>query len=211
MILPRGGKGRGGPAGRRRRLRLSPRTRSLPENGRKILRWHVETVRNWRWVIHVTENIAVFKIESEALRQRTRNILWGAGLSLALAAAIGVVHYRNPGTDTDTLLWSIVAFVTLANLANYVRHRRYLRQTRDHRVEVRPGRVQFWTGGNKTELDVKDIAAINLYSRRGVLRHIQLRLKNNRGIRLESYGDLEGMAAALAGQIPKAHVTDRRI
>lgn len=78
-------------------------------------------------------------------------------------------------------------------------------------MEVHPGVVEFWTAGRKTELDLKEVAAMNIYRRRrdGTLRHIQLRLKNHRGIRLEGYEDPEGMASALEAQLPKAHVAQR--
>jgi hypothetical protein len=49
-----------------------------------------------------------------------------------------------------------------------------------------------------------------LYRWRGRLRHIQVRLKNNRGIRLEGYSGLEEMAAGLMEQLPEGKVVDRR-
>lgn len=159
------------------------------------------------------EQIHVYRISAESLRERTRNIFWGMILSLALVGVLEFERYRDPDNFNDALRRSVVIFLILANGFNYYRHRRYLRLTRDHRVEIHPGRVQFWTGGAKTELDIKDVAAMTLYRRRRNKRlgHIQLRLKNSRGIRLEGYEDLEGLAARLAEQIPKAHILEPSI
>ena len=159
----------------------------------------------------VTETNDSFSIGKQYLDSKTKNILWGGGLSIALVAVIAFGRYRYPETYNDVLLWSIVVFVIGANLINYLRHLRYLRLIRDHRVELVPGRMLFWTGAEKSELDLDDIALVNLFRRKGVLHHIQLRLKNNRGIRLEGYRDLERMSALLAEQIPAAHVVDRKI
>ncbi len=159
-------------------------------------------------LVHATDNSNIFVISEEALALRNRNILWGAGLSLILAAVIAFGHYRYPQTYNDVLLWSVVGFVILANLVNLIRHLRYLRLIKEHRLEVHPGSVRFWTGADRTELDLKDIAMINLYRNKGDLRHIQIRLNNNRGIRLEGYQDLERLAALLAEQVPKGHLVD---
>jgi hypothetical protein len=150
-----------------------------------------------------------FRIAPESIAKRKKNILLGAVFSLLLAAAVIAGNARYPQTYNDVLLWSVVGFVLIGNLVNYYRHRRYLRLIRDHRVDVYQGRVEFWTGGEKTVLRVGDIAGLFVYRSRGALRHIQVRLKNNRGIRLEGYGDAEGLARAIAGQLPKAHVVDR--
>jgi len=152
-----------------------------------------------------------FTVSEESQRKRGRNIIYGAGLSLLLALLVTWGHLRYPETYNDVLLWSVIGFVVLANLINYVRHRRYLRLARDHRVEVHPGSIRFHAAGEFSELDIKDIAAVNLYSGKKGLRHIQIRLNNNRGIRLEDYADMNGLAAALTEQVPKAHVTDRRV
>lgn len=156
-------------------------------------------------------NDSIFAISGEALEQRSRNILWGAGFSLAFAALITFGHYRYPQTYNDLLLWSVVGFLAIANLVNFLRHRRYLRLVRDHRVEVHPGTLRFRTGTEHSELDLNDVAAINLFRRKNVLRHIQLILKNNRGIRLEGYRDLERLAERLSEQVPAAHVVQRKI
>jgi len=162
-------------------------------------------------VIEVGGDKKIFTITEQFLADRSRNILWGGALSLVLVAAIAFGRYRYPETYNDVLLWSVVAFVIGANLINYLRHRRYLRLIRDHVVEVRPGKLRFLTGAEESELDLNDVALVNLFRRMGVLRHIQIRLENNRGIRLEGYGDLERLAGLLAEQVPKAHVVERQI
>lgn len=159
----------------------------------------------------MTKTNEVFSIGGQYLDRKAKNILWGAGLSLLLVAVVAIGRYRYPETYNDVLIWSIVLFVIGANLINYVRHRRYLRLIRDHSVEVVPGRMHFKTGTEVSELDLNDIAMVNLFRRKGVLHHMQLRLKNNRGIRIEGYSDLERMAALLAEQIPEAHLVDRKI
>jgi hypothetical protein len=158
-----------------------------------------------------TTATGTFTIDEGSLAQRKRNILLGLFFSLVLALVIALGHYRYPETYNDVLLWSVIGFVGIGNLVNWLRHRRYVRLIRDHRIEVHPGRVEFWTKGEKSVLDVGDIAALTLYRRRGTLRHIQVRLKNNRGIRLEGYRDLDRLADLLAGQIPKAHVVERSV
>jgi len=153
----------------------------------------------------------IFSISEKFLDERSRNIKWGGALSLILVAAIAFGRYRYPDTYNDVLLWSVVAFVIGANLINYLRHRRYLRMIKNHGVEVCRGKVRFRTGTQESELDLKDVALVNLFRRKGVLRHIQLRLQNSRGIRLEGYGDLERMARLIAAQVPKADVVERKI
>jgi hypothetical protein len=150
-----------------------------------------------------------FTISPDSIAKRKKNILLGGVLSLLLAAAAVAGNLRYPQTYNDVLLWSVLGFVLIGNLVNYYRHRRYLRLIQDHRVDVYPGRIEFWTGGEKSVLDTGDIAGLFLYRSRGELKHIQVRLKSNRGIRLEGYGGLEDMAGAIAKQLPKAHVVDR--
>jgi hypothetical protein len=159
----------------------------------------------------VSAKTNVFTIGEAFLAQKGRNIFWGAVLSVFLVAAIGFGHYRYPETYNDVLLWSVVAFVVGANLINYVRHRRYLRLIRDHSVKVGAGKVKFRTGTEASELALEDVVLINLFRRRGVLRHIQIKLKNNRGIRLEGYEDLDHLAALLEEQIPSGQIIERKI
>lgn len=150
-----------------------------------------------------------FTISPESIRKRNKNILWGGLFSMLLAAVVIYGHSQSPDKYNQTLLWSVVGFVVLGNLVNLYRHLRYLRLIRNHHLEVHPGSVQFWTGGEKTELDLKDVAGLFIYRKRGALEHIQVRLKNNRGIRLEGYGDLEQLAAELGKDLPEGHVVDK--
>lgn len=105
----------------------------------------------------------------------------------------------------------MLAFVIGANLINWFRHLRYLRLVKEHSLEVTSGKLLFRTGAELSTLDVSDISLINLFRRKGDMRHIQIRLINNRGIRLEGYEDLERMAELLAEQVPEAHVVERQI
>ncbi len=150
-----------------------------------------------------------FTISPESITKRNKNVLLGGFFSLLLAAVVMAGHISDPQTYNSVLLWSVLGFAVIANLVNYYQHWRYVRRIQDHRIEVYPGRVEFWTGGEKSVLDIGDIAGLFLYRSRGVLRHIQVRLTNNRGIRLEGYADAEGLARAIAGQLPKEHLVDR--
>jgi hypothetical protein len=78
-------------------------------------------------------------------------------------------------------------------------------------VKVAPGKVVFRTGAQESTLDLGDVALINLFRRKGSIRHVQIRLRNGRGIRLEGYQDLELMVERLADQVPAAHMVERRI
>lgn len=151
-----------------------------------------------------------FNISQESIGRRKKNVLLGGMFSLVLAGIIVVGNYRYPETYNDVLLWSVLGFVVLANLVNYYRHSRYLRLIRDHRLEVVPGRVQFWTSGEKSELELENVAGMFLYRKKNALQHIQIRLKNNRGIRLEGYRDMERLAQLIAEQLPKEHVVDKK-
>ncbi len=149
-----------------------------------------------------------FTVGEAEVRKRNKNILLGAIFSLLLAGMVAFQNHRYPEQYNDVLLWSVVGFVIIANVVNYYRHRRYLRQIRDHRVEVEPGKVKFRTGGDLSELDVQDIAALSFFRKKGVLQHIQIRLRSNRGIRLEGYNDLEKLGRLISEQIPPEHVRD---
>lgn len=150
--------------------------------------------------------MTTFTITAESLRQRKRNILLGAFFSVLLVL---VVLQASTEKENLPLVWSVLGFVVIANVVNLYRHLRYLRLVRDHRLELLPERVDFWTGGDKTVLDLRDVAGVFLYRWRGRLRHIQVRLKNNRGIRLEGYSDLEALAAGLEQRLPAGKVVDR--
>ena len=59
-----------------------------------------------------------------------------------------------------------------------------------------------------TELDPKNIAAIRFFRKKGELQHIQIRLRNNRGIRLEGYEELEELGRLLTEAVPREHIMD---
>ncbi len=58
-------------------------------------------------------------------------------------------------------------------------------------------------------MNVKDIAMLTFYRKKGKVEHIQLKLRNNRGIRLEGYAELEQLGLAIADRIPKQQVDGR--
>ena len=150
-----------------------------------------------------------FTISPDSLRERSRNIAYGLVLSIGMALVVYWGHIQFPKSFNNILLVSVILFLVAANLINYVRHRRYLRLTKDHWIQIQPERVRFHAAGTITELDLEDVAAVNVYRRRGAPRHVQIKRKDNRGIRLEGYGDMEGLVKALRARIPAAHVTDR--
>ncbi len=146
----------------------------------------------------MNEEMVRFRVTPESLETRKKNLVLGALLSLILVIVVVVAHRSDPERYNDLLLWSVIGFAVVGNLVNYFRHRRYVALIRDHYIEVSPERIQFWTGGNKTELERSDIAAVFLYpAKGGALRHIQLSLKNNRGIRLEGYEHMNRLAELL--------------
>jgi len=147
-----------------------------------------------------------FTISQASLQIRKKNILLSALLSLALIAVVSTGHMLYPKTYNDMLLWSVITLVVLGNLINYYRHRRYLRLIRNHRIEIEGDKVLFYTGDQKSVLDVKEIAMLTFYRKKGNVTHIQLKLRNNRGIRLEGYEDLEQLGRAIADLIPKHQV-----
>ncbi|MGB5736366.1 MAG: hypothetical protein WBM40_18185 [Thiohalocapsa sp.] len=149
-----------------------------------------------------------YKIGAQSLRQRTQNVLYGAGLSLLLLLLVGWGHLEQPQTYNDVLLWSVVGFVVLANAIGYWRHRRYLGRARQHRLEVGAGRIQFRTGDEGSELALSDVAGVTVHRRGGHIGHIQIQRTDHRGIRLEGYEDIDDLAAALKAQIPVAHWRD---
>jgi hypothetical protein len=150
-----------------------------------------------------------YTISEASLQIRKKNILLGMLFSLMLVAVIGTGHMQYPETYNDVLLWSVIAFVIIGNAINYYRYHRYLRKVEGHRVEVKGKQVLFFTGGEKSALKVKDIAALTFYRKKGAVDHIQLKLRNNRGIRLEGYGELEELGCAIADLIPEQQVVGR--
>lgn len=153
---------------------------------------------------------SLFLISSHEIRKRNRNLLWGVFLSLLLAALITIGNYRDPVTYSNALLWSIIAFLVLANLVNTFRYLRYRKLIRKHRVEIKNNKMVFYTGDHTSELDMSNITIMQTYSKPNKLLHIQLRLKNNRGIRLEGYDQLETMASLIAAQLQPGQVIDRK-
>jgi hypothetical protein len=145
----------------------------------------------------------VYTISKASLQTRKNNIFLGALFSLVLVVVITAGHYQYPETYNDMLFWSVVAAVVIGNLVNYYRYRRYLRLVEHHRIEIDGDEVSFFNGSEKSVLAVKDIVALTFYRRKGRLEHIQLKLRNHRGIRLEGYTDLEQLGRAIAERIPK--------
>jgi hypothetical protein len=147
-----------------------------------------------------------YSISETSLQTRKRNIILGALFSLVLAAVTSAGHFQYPETYNDMFFWSVIIAVVVGNLANYYRYRRYLRLVKDHRIEIDGDEVSFFTGTDKSVLDTQEIVALTFYRRKGQVEHIQLKLRNNRGIRLEGYTDLEQLGGAIADRIPKERV-----
>ena len=150
-----------------------------------------------------------YSISETSLQTRKKNIYLSALFSLVLAAVITAGHFQYPETYNDMFFWSVIIAAVVGNLVNYYRYRRYLRLVEDHRIEIDGDEVSFFTGTEKSVLDTKEIVALTFYRRKGQLEHIQLKLMNNRGIRLEGYADLEQLGDAIADRIPKEHVVGR--
>ncbi len=148
-----------------------------------------------------------FTIGRTEIRKRNRNVVGGLVFGSMLAALIVVQNQRSPDVYNTTLLWSVVGFVVIANVVNLVRHLRYVRLTKSHRLEVLDDSIRFVTGNEMTELQLEDVAAIRLFHRRKELLHIQVLLKNKRGIRLEGYDDLEGLSRLLQNRVPDSTIT----
>ena len=151
-----------------------------------------------------------YSISETSLQTRKKNIFLGALFSLVLAAVITAGHFKYPEVYNDMVFWSVIIVVVVGNLANYYRYRRYLRLVEDHRIEIDGDEVSFFTGTEKSVLDTKEIVALTFYRRKGQVEHIQLKLRNNRGIRLEGYADLEQLGGAIADRIPKELVVGRK-
>jgi len=152
--------------------------------------------------------ISSFTISAESLQARKRNVISGGVLGLLLVLLVGWGNLEQPRTYNDVLLWSVVGFVVLANCIGYLRHRRYLRRAREHRLELGPRKLRFVTGSDSSELSLADIASVTVHRTRKGIGHIQILRTDNRGIRLEGYGDLEGLAAGLKKQVRPAHWRD---
>jgi len=151
-----------------------------------------------------------YTISETSLETRRKNILLSVLLSLVLAAVITAGHFQYPETYNDIFFWSVIILVAIGNIVNYYRYRRYLRLVKDHRIEIDGNEVSFITGTEKSVLDTREIVALTFYRNKGQVGHIQLKLKNNRGIRLEGYADLEQLGGAIADRIPKEQVIGRK-
>ena len=148
-----------------------------------------------------------FKIAEEEIHKRSKNIKIGAFFAGLLVIFIAYNNNQYPEKYNDVLFWSIMGFIILANFIGYLRYLRYLRMVKDHWIEVLPGQLQFHSNGDISELDITDIAALNFYPKKRALQHIQIKLKNNRGIRLEGYEDINALGNLLSEQVPKAHIS----
>lgn len=148
-----------------------------------------------------------FKIGAEETQKRSKNIKMGGFFAAVLVIFIAYHNNQFPEKYNDILFWSIMGFIILANLIGYYRYRSYLRMAKEHWIEIHPEQLQFYTKGEVSKLDVNDIAALNFYRSKGILQHIQIQLKNNRGIRLEGYEDINALGDLLSEQVPKAHIS----
>lgn len=151
-----------------------------------------------------------FIVGEQEIRKRNKNLLWGLLLSVFLAVLIVIENHRDPATYNNVLLWSILGFLAVANIVNYIRHLRYLKLISTHRVEFNNDKIIFITDDNESELNTSDIAIMQMYKSSNRLQHIQLRLVNNRGVRLEGYDQLERMAALIAAQLRPDQVTETK-
>ena len=148
-----------------------------------------------------------FEIGKAELQKRRKNIKIGGFFAGVLVIIIVYHNYEYPEKYNDVLYWSIMGFIILANLVGYYRYRRYLNMVKEHWIEVHPKQLQFHTKGEVSELNITDIAALHFYRHKGTLQHIQIKLKNNRGIRLEGYDDINALGDLLSDQVPKAHIS----
>jgi len=150
-----------------------------------------------------------YSISKTSLRSRKKNIFLSALLSLVLAAVVTAGHLKDSETYNYMFFWSVIIVVVVGNAVNYYRYRRYLRLVEEHRIEIVGDEVFFYTGADKSILNIKDIARLTFYRRKGQVEHIQLKLRNNRGIRLEGYTDLEQLGGTIADLIPQEQVFGR--
>lgn len=151
-----------------------------------------------------------YTVSAASLQIRKKNIRWGLIFSLVLIATVSIGHMLYPETYNEMLLWSVLFLVALGNVVNYYRYRRYLRLIKDHRIEIEGKKVLFYTGNEKSVLDAMDIAMLTFYRKKGNVDHIQVKLRNNRGIRLEGYADLEQLGQDIADLIPEHAVNGRQ-
>lgn len=143
-----------------------------------------------------------FVVGKEEKRRRWINVGWGLLFSSAMIVTVAFEHQQDPERYSSFLLWSVVSILGAANLGSLVFLLRYLRLIDDHCLELVPGKLRFLTAGKWSELAFEQVTALRLFRRRGKLRHIQLILRNNRGIRLEGYQDLARLAECLQKELP---------
>ena len=160
----------------------------------------------WQLLIETIEIPMRYSISETSLQTRKQNIFLGALFSVVLVTVTTAGHFKYPETYSDIFFWSVIIAMIVGNLANYYRYCRYLRLVKDHRIEIDGDEVTFFTQTDKSVLDTQDIVTLTFYRRKRHLEHIQLKLKNNRGIRLEGYADLEQLGEAIADRIPKEQV-----
>lgn len=143
-----------------------------------------------------------FKINTHSFEQRRKRILYGLVFSALLAALIGHQHFYYPEDYNDALFWSVIGFIGLANAVGYYRHRKYLGRAKSHSIELLEGSIRFTTGDQVSKLDLQDVAAIRVFKLDNGIGHIQLQLRNGRGIRLEDYNGMEKISEELGRQLP---------
>ena len=145
-----------------------------------------------------------YTISETSLQTRKNNVFLGALFSLGLAVVEKPDPERRERADSPPRARRV------GNLVNYYHYRRYLRRVENHRIEIAIDKISFITGSEKSVLDSKDIVALTFYRRKGQIAHIQLKLRNNRGIRLEGYTGLEQLGGAIADMIPGEQVIGRK-
>lgn len=150
-----------------------------------------------------------FKIGKTEIQKRSKNNKLSILFASILVIFIFVNNHEYPEKFNDVLFWSIMGFIILSVLIGYYRYRRYLKMIKDHWIEVHPEVLKFHTKGTISELNINDIAALKFYRRKGILQHLQIKLKNNRGIRLEGYENINELGDLLSEQVPKAHINDK--
>ncbi len=148
-----------------------------------------------------------FQLGNSGLEQRKKRILLGLIFSMALVGIITYKHLQYPESYNDVLLWSVVGFVVLANLINYYRHRKHQVLAKSHTLELLDELLRFTTSGVTSELSLQDVTAMKIFQRKKQLQHIQLKLNNGRGIRLEGYDNMEALAESLKKQLPNKELS----
>ncbi len=148
-----------------------------------------------------------FTIGKEELHKRSKNMKMGVFFAVVLVGFIAYHNNQYPEKYNDILYWSIMGFIILANIVGYYRYLRYLKKSKEHWIEVLPQQLRFHNQDEESELNIDDIAALQFYRRKGAIQHIQIKLKNNRGIRLEGYENINELGNLLSEQVPKAHIS----